>query len=187
MISKFASLRRHILVNPLLATANRRFYATGAAQKARITSPDDEYSVFEEQAFYTPTRKVDFSSGRATIFYQDVTPNKMRYVPYEVKESTIKNWLGVVMMGALHYLLSPSPYLYTFGSAIFSINWVYTVYSYMSNAVSRVDLHEDGKTVTLTFKSGGTTTVQIKDIKKKKHEKELVQTFEECFLFPIAV
>lgn len=57
----------------------------------------------------------------------------------------------------------------------------------MSNAVTRVDLHEDGKSVTLTFKTGGTQTVHIKDIKKKKHEKDLVQTFEECYLFPIEV
>lgn len=57
----------------------------------------------------------------------------------------------------------------------------------MSNAVIRVDLHEDGKTVTLTFKTGGTTTVNIRDITKKQHEKELVQTFEECYLFPIQV
>ena len=54
------------------------------------------------------------------------------------------------------YLFTPTPYFYTIGSIIFSVNWVYTVYSYMANAVSRVDLHEDGKTVTLTFKTGGT-------------------------------
>ena len=59
----------------------------------------------------------------------------------------------------------------------------------MGNAVTKVDLHDDGKQVTLHFKRDirKETTVNIKDIKKVEHEKELVQTFEEATLFPILV
>ena len=59
----------------------------------------------------------------------------------------------------------------------------------MSNAVTKVDLHDDGKKVTLTFgKVGGKTqTVDIKDIKKLENEKSLVETFEESYMFPLQV
>jgi hypothetical protein len=80
-------------------------------------------------------------------------------VPYEIKESTIKNWLGVVLVGVYQYIFAPTSLFYSAATSFFAINWLYTVYSYMGNAVSKVDLHEDGKTVTLTFKTGGTTTV----------------------------
>ena len=76
----------------------------------------------------------------------------MRYVPYEIKESTIKNWLGIALVGMYSYLFNPTPYFYSLSALFFSSNWIYTIYSYMSNAIARVDLHEDGKTVTFTFK-----------------------------------
>lgn len=116
-----------------------------------------------------------------------MTPGQLRYVPYEIKETTIKNFLGIFLMGMFNFFFGPAPYVYSLGSLVFASNWVYTIIKYMSNAVTRVDLHEDGKHVTLTFKTGGTSTANIKDIMKKQHEKELVQTFEECYLFPIQV
>ena len=59
----------------------------------------------------------------------------------------------------------------------------------MSNAVTRMDLHDDGKRVNLTFgRTGGKiVTVNIKDIQKVKHERALVETFEESTMYPIRV
>ena len=59
----------------------------------------------------------------------------------------------------------------------------------MGNAVTKMDLHSDGKQVTLHFgRAGGSSTVvNVKDIAKKEHEKELIQTFEEPTMFPIQV
>lgn len=57
----------------------------------------------------------------------------------------------------------------------------------MGYSIVKMDLHEDGKTVTLTFKTGGTKTVRIRDISKLKPEKALVETFEEAYLFPVLI
>lgn len=57
----------------------------------------------------------------------------------------------------------------------------------MSNAITKIELHEDGKTVTLTYKGGSHIVVPIKNIYKKVHERELVDTYEESFLFPITI
>ena len=57
----------------------------------------------------------------------------------------------------------------------------------MGHAITKIELHEDGKTVSVEFKTGGHATLKIKDIMKKQNEKELIQTFEEGFLFPIEV
>ena len=72
--------------------------------------------------------------------------------------------------------------LYVLGSAS------YFSMKYMLNAVDRIELHQDGKNVTFHFKIGAQkTTVPIKDIFKGKNEKDLVQTFEEGFLYPVNV
>ena len=57
----------------------------------------------------------------------------------------------------------------------------------MSNAVTRIDLLDDGKRVNLHFSRWGdrTVTVNIKDIKKLAHEKTLLETYEESTMFPI--
>ena len=84
-------------------------------------------------------------------------------------------------------MFAPGATVYTLGAMSFGLNWMYRVYGYMGYAITKIDLHEDGKTVTVAFKTGGTATLKIKDIMKKQHEKELVQTFVEGFMFPIEV
>ena len=126
-------------------------------------------------------------NGKSTIFSQEIRPNETRFVPYEVKEATIKNFLGFAGMCVIDFLLSPGHLIYSLGAMTFGFNWIYRVYSYMGFAITKIELHEDGKNVTVTFKTGGHATLKVKDIMKKQHEKELVQTFEEGFLFPIEV
>lgn len=84
-----------------------------------------------------------------------------------MKEATVKNILGVVGSIVIDYLFHPGSLFYSSAVTFFSVNWVYTLYSYMINAITKMDLHEDGKTVTLTFKSGNTKTVNINSIAKK--------------------
>mmetsp|Transcript_7931 Transcript_7931/g.13312 ORF Transcript_7931/g.13312 Transcript_7931/m.13312 type:complete len:93 (-) Transcript_7931:75-353(-) len=59
----------------------------------------------------------------------------------------------------------------------------------MTRAVTKVQLHEDGKQVTLTLGryNDSEVTVNIRDIKKQEQERNLVVTFEEQCLFPIKV
>ena len=59
----------------------------------------------------------------------------------------------------------------------------------MSNAVTKIDLLDDGKRVNLHFGrvGGSVQTVDIASIKKQAHERTLVETFEESSMFPIKV
>ena len=111
----------------------------------------------------------------------------MSYVPWEVKEITVKNFLGVIGMNIFEYLFHPYAAIYTIGTAYFGLNWMYRVYGYLGHSIEKIDLLEDGKTVEVYFKTGGNMRIKIKDIVKKENEKELVQTFEEGFMFPIEV
>ena len=53
------------------------------------------------------------------------------------------------------------------GAGYFGLNWMYRVYGYLGNSIVRIDLLEDGKTVAVEFKTGGTLNIKIKDIVKK--------------------
>ena len=59
--------------------------------------------------------------------------------------------------------------------------------SIMGSSVRKVDLHKDGKHVTLHPRIGNAFTVKISAIEKQEHEKSLVETYEEAFLFPVKV
>ncbi len=111
----------------------------------------------------------------------------MKYVPWEAKEATVKNFLGVIGMNILDYLFHPGASVYLMGTAYFGLNWMYRIYGYLGNAITKIELLEDGKTIEVNFKTGGHMNLKIKDIVKKENEKELVQTFEEGFMFPIEV
>ena len=86
----------------------------------------------------------------------------------------------------------PLTQLYPILQAFFVGNYTYTVYGYMSNAIKRIDLHDDGKKVTLHRSdnspwSGKNVVVDIKDITKLENEKALVETYEEASLYPFEV
>ena len=57
----------------------------------------------------------------------------------------------------------------------------------LTKSVNKVDLHDDGKHVTLHPRVGAAFKVAISEITKQRHEKTLVETFEESYLFPISV
>jgi hypothetical protein len=123
-----------------------------------------QYEAFDENIFYSPVRPVTFSNGASTIFHQ---ATKAAYVPYEIKEATIKNFMGVAGMVIVDYLFAPGAAYYTAGTLVFGANWVYSVYRYLGNAITRIELQADGKTVQVTFKTGGVQLLKIKDIVKK--------------------
>ena len=55
----------------------------------------------------------------------------------------------------------------------------------MGSTVRKIELHPDGKTVSFYPAVASKFDVAIKDIKKLKHEKNLLDTFEEAYLFPV--
>ena len=72
-------------------------------------------------------------------------------------------------------------------AAAFVLNWAYKSMSIMTSTVRKIELHRDGKTVTVTPRIGSAWDCKITDVRKLKNEKELVQTFEESYLFPVEI
>ena len=169
MISKLALLRRQ---HKYLLQSTNLMRQPHLVRMFSSSSAD--YHQFEENIFYSPVHKINFQGGKATIFHQEHTPEKPKYLPWEIKEATVKNGMGIAMMLVVEFLLNTPAWFYSAGSLFFALNWVNTVYQYMANAVIKVELLEDGKSVTITYKGGSSQTVQIKNIYKKKHEKDLV-------------
>ena len=159
----------------LLAGQNLRFYASA------------EYQSIAQDKFYTPRNPVSFSNNAFTIFNGEDCKERA-FVPWELKEATFKNGMGVLGVSLLQLVVPLGP-LYNVGAGMFCLNWAATTWTYLSHTVTRVDLQPDGKTVTLKFgKVGGSSvSVPISDIAKVNHERSLVETYEEATLFPIRV
>ena len=96
---------------------------------------------------------------------EDSKENK--YVPWEVKEATIKNSLGLLGVNLFNVLFPMGPG-YALGQMFFCLNYTRVVFNLMSNSVTKMDLNSDGKSVVLKFGKfmDKSITVPIKDIKK---------------------
>ena len=90
-----------------------------------------------------------------------------------------------MVLSHVHPLLF-SPYD-SIAAAGFALNWMYMSMSYMAYTVRKIELHKDGRTVSVHPRVGSVYTAQIKDIEKLRHEKTLVETYEEAYLFPVKI
>ena len=134
---------------------------------------------------YVPVHKVEFQGNSAVVFDATETKEK-RFVPYEIKEITFKNGLGFAGVSMFGYVV-PLGDLFSVWAAGFALNWIYRSYSYMAFTVRKIELNKDGRSVTMHPRIGSAFTAQIKDVEKQRHEKSLVETFEESYLFPVRV
>ena len=109
-------------------------------------------------------------------------------MPFEVKEAAIKNGLGLIGVNMLSVMMTIDG-LYSAMSMFFVLNYGYKCWQLMGNAVTKIELKDDGKKVNLHFGrfGGQVVTTDISAVEKLKHEKALVETYEESFLFPIKV
>ena len=126
-----------------------------------------------------------FQGEKAAIFDATST-NERRFVPFELKELTFKNSMGFMGVMCLDYMYSMGIYS-QLAAAGFAFNWAIKSTRMMTATVRKVELHRDGKTVTVTPRVGTAWDCKVSDVRKLKHEKELVQTFEESYLFPVEI
>ena len=165
--------------NPVLLSrvASVASYATAA----------DEYHSLNDQLFHEMQNPLPFQQGsdKAAIF--DATEcQERRFVPFEIKELSFKCGMGIA--GTMFW-----EYMYCTGlfgelvAASFALNWAYRTVSIMTATVRKVELHRDGRTVTVTPRIGSAFDCKISEVQKLRHEKELVQTFEESYLFPVQI
>ena len=76
--------------------------------------------------------------------------------------------------------------LYGITQAIIVGTHSHRIWKYMHYSVNKIDLNNDGTSVTLHFgKTGSSMQANIRDIKKQEHEKSFVETYEDSSLFPL--
>ena len=141
-----------------------------------------------EAGLYSPVNAVPFSGDKFTVF-DGASHSETRYVPWEIKEHVFKHTMGLfgttcAMHVMPHFFSNIIGQTMCFG---FMANMTYRIGMILTSCITKIELHPDGSTVTLHTSMGQTKTVQINSIKKGKHEKALVETYEESFLFPISV
>mmetsp|Transcript_199 Transcript_199/g.342 ORF Transcript_199/g.342 Transcript_199/m.342 type:complete len:104 (-) Transcript_199:188-499(-) len=94
--------------------------------------------------------------------------------------------MGIMGVGVWDYMYHFGFYSEAFAAA-FALNWMYKATMIMTSTIRKVELHRDGKQVTITPRIGSAWTCKISEVRKLKHEKELIETFEESYLFPIEI
>ena len=172
--------------------ASRNLYRLSKAQKVMpiasrtfSAAASEEYHSLNDQMLHELQNPVAFQGDKAAVFDSSETTER-RFVPFEIKELTFKCSMGC--MGVFVW-----DYMYHFGfysemaAAAFVLNWAYKSVSIMTATVRKIELHKDGKTVTITPRIGSAWDAKISDVQKLKHEKALIETFEESYLFPVQI
>ena len=146
-----------------------------------------EYQSVDTEKTYKMLHPVSFQGKTHTVFNSDDCKER-RFVPWEIKESVFKNGMGIVGVNMMNLLFPIGP-LFSVGCLSFCMNFTWTTWNLMTNAVTKIDLHDDGKRVNFTLGryTGAVVTVNIKDITKIIPMRNLVETFEESTMFPINV
>ena len=115
-----------------LRPAFSRYFSTGV----RGTSGDSE-TIIEDQNYYSPTKTIDIGKGTFTVFDNTKVSKDQLVSPYEIKETALKNSLGIIVSMVIENSLIP---MYYIPSTFFAINMLYRVSQYMTRAVNQVVL-----------------------------------------------
>ena len=82
-----------------------------------------------------------------------------RFVPYEIKETSFKAVGGICGFTVLNHVHPLLMHGWTeLAVAAFAVNWVYMCSNYMLRTVRRIDLHKDGRTITVHPRIGSSYT-----------------------------
>ena len=153
----------------------------------RMFSSAEYESLNGENGVYTPNNRVAFKSDNSkfTVF-DGANTNETRYMPWEVKEHAFKHGMGFMGTCVLNHLWCLGPWA-SVACMAFVGNWAFRTSQILFRSVNKVELHDCGKNITLHTNLGQSVQAKITDVKKERHEKTLVSTYEEAYLFPITV
>ena len=114
----------------------------------RLYSTSTEFKTLAGHATYQPSHPVKIDDK--LVVFDSTQTKERRFVPYEIKETSFKNLMGFCGFQVLGYV---HPLIFgvvtQFASAAFALNWAYMTYSYMAFTVRKIELHKDGRTVTV--------------------------------------
>merc|ERR1711939_1063364 len=113
----------------------------------RFYSSSSEYVNMSGGASYEPTNRVSFTDGRSTIFGSEGS-TETRYVPWAIKEHTFKHGMGFMGANVVGYLF-PVGSLGSIAGMCFMANWARRCTQILTRCVNKIELHEDGQTVTM--------------------------------------
>ncbi len=109
-----------------------RYFSTGINSSA-----NDSETIIEDQHFYSPSKNIDISKGSFTVFDNTKLSKGQHVAPYEVKETIIKNSIGVFVTMIIDNAFFP---MYFVPTTFFALNMVYRASQYMTRAVNQVSL-----------------------------------------------
>ena len=125
----------------------------------RMYSTTAEYHSLSDHASYEPARKVQFTGDKLAVF-DNTTTKERRYAPFELKEITFKNvmgFAGTMVWDHLH----PMGLLTEVVAVGWVLNWAQSSWKLLGSSVRLVELHKDGKHVTVHPQIGSAFTVKI--------------------------
>jgi len=171
------------------------------------TNPEIRIKHTEKEQFF-PIREIpQFTNGYFTIFEYTEEPvnsdekgvfQRLPQVPYEIKEHALKGTLYtffLTFVGRFASSMKLAP-LKVFNLKIFphfvasvGLYHILRPIWYMYNAVTKIQLSEDGQKVRFEFKNGvkSPLEVEISRLYKKKEENFLNECYTEPFLFPVEI
>ena len=126
----------------------------GATQ--RLFSSAEYESLNGENGVYTPVNRVAFQSDNSkfTVF-DGANTKETRYMPWEVKEHAFKHGMGFMGTCVLNHLWCMGPWA-NVACMAFVGNLSYRLTQIVTRSVNRVELHDDGKTITMHTNLGKT-------------------------------
>jgi len=190
-----------------LTQSNKGFCTSNGVNENNSNPPEIRIKYTEKDQFF-PIREIpQFQNGYFTIFeFEQESVQKdenglfqrLPQVPYEIKEHALKGVLYtffLTFLGRFSSAMKLAPIkifnIKLFPHFVASVAAYHTLRPlwYMYNAVTRIQLSEDGMRVRLEFKNGlkKPVDVEIHRLYKKKKENFLNECYSEPFLFPVEI
>ena len=122
-------------------------------------SSASSYHNLDDHVYYVPERPVTFTGDKFAVFDNNSTKER-RYAPFEIKEITFKNvmgFAGTMVWDHMH----PMGLLTEVVAVGWVVNWAWSSWKLLSSTVRLVELHKDGKNVTVHPRIGSSFVVKI--------------------------
>ena len=117
------------------------------------------YHNLDDHVYYVPERPVTFTGDKLAVFDNNSTKER-RYAPFEIKEITFKNamgFAGTMVWDHMH----PMGLLTEVVAVGWVVNWAWSSWKLLTSTVRLVELHKDGKNVTVHPRIGSSFVVKI--------------------------
>ena len=156
------AISRNLLRLNKNSTASRMLPSMAA--RCYSSAASDEYHSLNDQMLHELQNPVAFQGEKAAVF-DSTDIQERRFVPFELKELTFKCGMGAMGVFCWDYMYHMGFYSEV-AAAAFVLNWAYKSMTIMGSTVRKIELHKDGKTLTVTPRIGSAWDVKISEVRK---------------------